>query len=1360
MGVILLFKSVQMGLFDAPVNVRASVRRDGTVVKPHTRVQKVRPKEIERDLFGPAPPKDSGQPPEELRQSPSGLELRHKHGESWALIGPDPSSEGKWRYQIFDRSGPQAHLAFDSAREALEGAWAAGYREKDAGAIDRIMQQNQKPRRDERITVAAERLRGRAEGIIARAEQELGRERLANTHRRARMAANAMGHAESQKAFGNTLLKVADAMEAGTVRRLQNLKNGAQLEQLESCLRRAKREVESGMPYHEAKAREGKSPSQEDAAAAVLPALRVYTENLDRYVIELQAKGRDDLVQRLKSERDEALGPDVKVTSVTGDYSRERADTKFGISPGLAAELVEAIPGGSFVWHLRDALAERKRLAGMGILSDEDLRETLAELLDLRSERAGLDPVWKAEKALIGTKIPGYFPTPKAIVDDMVARAGIKPGMAVLEPSAGKGDIADGIRRAGVEPSVIEINHTLRGILEMKGHRIVGDDFLEHAPGEVYDAIVMNPPFEGGQDAKHIRHAYSLLKPGGRLVSVMSPGPWFRTDRASEEWREWAEEVGGKMEKLPDGSFLTSDRSTGVSTRLFVATKPARAESMEEVAADGASPEPKEGDTKSENGVTYILQGGRWHRQTPEEEDDDLDPSSPNYRYRDTGYIAGSRKEEAADMIRRFRRDGKRVRKADVGWEALEANPREAEELVTKSNLFGEVDWEALRDSGMEPGAGYLISKVYASLSDKPSQALPQARQDYALGLETLRDRLEACQTPQQVTAVLDEMLLEGTGAVLNASEQEETATLEALRRSLFEKHLKLTKERGELEAIQRAALGRKYSAEYAQQKRARRKWKPDPEMDRVADEANRELKEINDRLVAWDKDHPDIISQRIEVAGGSMYVSPLDGAIRLLTKRIDEIEEGAKRRNLTDNPMTRAWLQFGPKFLRVLGYRGHRGSESFRTHVASAKSGKIKDWSWLETGRTGGRKTSKESTRFQLKVADQIVRTGGREVDVGSTAALKARFGLRDVQSGNWVLRDPLSAKHHTESTAQAFADLADLLGTSDDAVSMHGRLAIAFGARGRGSIGWQDNAARAHYEPIHRVINLTKMGGGGSLAHEWFHALDNLLREALGEGESSSLWMATENHSEIRSEPVRKAFANLEKAMTEGTIRATRELAYTPQDYRIAQANLGSRDTPSPRQILALTRHPVAKPIRDAGSLELALQAIDDVHGIDHSAPKKDKSWLQSRNQKRNEKNAEVWRRAAIAWYGGNKDGGTVRVPYGPAMSRFEASAVAMDQGTRGKYYSSRREMAARAFQSWVEDRLAEQGRRSDYLSSYADNKHYEFERPYPAGEERARINEAFDRLVAVLRDGNLFHKAFLLMGRGMGRDGSIAA
>ena len=95
---------------------------------------------------------------------------------------------------------------------------------------------------------------------------------------------------------------------------------------------------------------------------------------------------------------------------------------------------------------------------------------------------------------------------------------------------------------------------------------------------------------------------------------------------------------------------------------------------------------------------------------------------------------------------------------------------------------------------------------------------------------------------------------------------------------------------------------------------------------------------------------------------------------------------------------------------------------------------------------------------------------------------------------------------------------------------------------------------------------------------------------------------------------------------------------------------------------------------------------------------------------------------------------------IAFGPKLSSFALEAGKLDAGKRRSYWGSPREMAARAFQAWVEDRLRGQGRRNDYLSAKADNRFYRSvfgdHKPFPEGEERERINAAFDALVAAMR------------------------
>lgn len=115
-----------------------------------------------------------------------------------------------------------------------------------------------------------------------------------------------------------------------------------------------------------------------------------------------------------------------------------------------------------------------------------------------------------------------------------------------------------------------------------------------------------------------------------------------------------------------------------------------------------------------------------------------------------------------------------------------------------------------------------------------------------------------------------------------------------------------------------------------------------------------------------------------------------------------------------------------------------------------------------------------------------------GRDI---TTEDFANQFGFRGGEFGKWMKqgRQAQERQAYLNSAYDALMDLADILGVPPKALSLNGTLGIAFGARGS---GW----AAAHYEPDTLIINLTKPRGAGSLAHEWFHALDNYFARARG--------------------------------------------------------------------------------------------------------------------------------------------------------------------------------------------------------------------------------------------------------------------
>ena len=257
-------------------------------------------------------------------------------------------------------------------------------------------------------------------------------------------------------------------------------------------------------------------------------------------------------------------------------------DRMLSLRPELVDELFDKQGSTSrdIPWQLFDIRQKRKALARMGIEMPAEYRMALREFVGLQAA-AKQDKVRELERSVMRDAANNrgwldFFPTPVAVTEEMLAAADIRPGMGVLEPSAGMGHIADRIREKGVEPVVAELEPQKRELLEAKGYEVIGKDFMKDIPeGESFDRIVMNPPFSKRQDTEHVRRAYDLLNPGGKLVAIVSEGSFFGKDKKASEFRDWLEEVGGTSEKLAEGSFNDPSLpvTTGVNTRMVVIEK-------------------------------------------------------------------------------------------------------------------------------------------------------------------------------------------------------------------------------------------------------------------------------------------------------------------------------------------------------------------------------------------------------------------------------------------------------------------------------------------------------------------------------------------------------------------------------------------------------------------------------------------------------------------------------------------------------------------------------------------------------------------------------------------------------------------
>ncbi|TDN62205.1 hypothetical protein [Paraburkholderia sp. BL10I2N1] len=459
-------------------------------------------------------------------------------------------------YSRYNRDGAVPGFQFKT-REAAEKLPAVG-RGETVGTAEA---------QAERVAVtessAAEKLRNLAIRTQEAGESQLNRDRLTNTPKRALQASSAQEEARKDIALAKTMLSLADAIGSGSATHLDQLTDKAQVMMFEKVITDAKyREVaKTSNGYAQQQSRKGEAATLATIEYVEYPKFSAHASELSRLIDGTKQKpGLMRIAAKLKPylEKAERSGDNVTIP----DELARAIVVKLGRDDGL-------LPG----WW-PEAQDRRKSLERMGLTTPEQFRAAWREFLQFRQERDRADKATELERALVGKKVGvDYFPTPKSLCARLVEMANLRPGMRVLEPSAGNGNIADALRAAGYEPDVIEISHQLRAVLEAKQYRVIGWDFLEFT--DTVDAIVMNPPFSGGCDIKHVRHAYSLLAEGGRLVAIVGEGAFYRSDAQANAFRDWLDEVGAEVEKLLEGTFTdrTLLQTTGANARVVAISR-------------------------------------------------------------------------------------------------------------------------------------------------------------------------------------------------------------------------------------------------------------------------------------------------------------------------------------------------------------------------------------------------------------------------------------------------------------------------------------------------------------------------------------------------------------------------------------------------------------------------------------------------------------------------------------------------------------------------------------------------------------------------------------------------------------------
>jgi predicted RNA methylase len=221
---------------------------------------------------------------------------------------------------------------------------------------------------------------------------------------------------------------------------------------------------------------------------------------------------------------------------------------------GLYAQVDEVLEAAGGIWSSRDAAH----------VFQQDAATAIKEL-----QRTG-HCVTAREKV----QLAQFFPTPTRVVSQLVELAAPKPGMEVLEPSAGHGAIAQALVAAGCLVDCIEREPVHAEILDRTGcaRTLTVADFLAVEPRPAYDRVVMNPPFTRGADVAHVTHALGFLRSDGHLVAVMSSSVTWNAPSA--RFRALVAEHGGRVVALPDRAFLESGTAAGAVLVVIPARRP------------------------------------------------------------------------------------------------------------------------------------------------------------------------------------------------------------------------------------------------------------------------------------------------------------------------------------------------------------------------------------------------------------------------------------------------------------------------------------------------------------------------------------------------------------------------------------------------------------------------------------------------------------------------------------------------------------------------------------------------------------------------------------------------------------------
>ena len=365
--------------------------------------------------------------------------------------------------------------------------------------------------------------------------------------------------------------------------------------------------------------------------------------------------------------------------------------------------------------------------------------------------------------------------------------------------------------------------------------------------------------------------------------------------------------------------------------------------------------------------------------------------------------------------------------------------------------------------------------------------------------------------------------------------------------------------------------------------------------------------------------------------------------------------------------------------------------------------------------------------------------------------------FGFKGGEFGNWV--NQTERQEFLNYAQNAFTDLAIALDIDESSLGQNNEMNIAFGARGKGLTG-----AVAHFEPDKHVINMTRLKGAGSLAHEYGHSIDNYLSRIGGYNDSGMV--TTNSRNPKLSDNMNKAVNEVINAMnynvsTNETEIANKNAIYEKNRKDSLQSHMGyldrifngeattykyNRKTKQREQVpITVTEKQKQEYQRIKNTLLEGKLEGEVERKLNSSTLKVETIYPEEISTLEKMYKDVIGRKIdedTLYWlYRYGKP--SKQITSVKSESAFSKSAMELDRATgrKTRYFSKTEEMWARAFEAYVSDKLKAKGITNTYLVHSVNNNEYALFNPFPAGEERKNINKAFDNLIQIMKEEGFF-------------------